>query len=82
MTAAGESSSGSGTNNTSIVVAKSNCNDLFLKLKYEIIKAAENEPKRGVRKVAGSECFSTKMSQKNHESKFSDLNEAFMLSSV
>lgn len=63
MAAAGESSYGSGTTNVSNVVAKPKRNDLSLKLKYEVIKAAENEPKIGVHKLVGLfSCSKTQIS--------------------
>ena len=39
--------------NTSYAVAKLKHNDLSLKLKCEVIKTVENEPKIGIRKMAG-----------------------------
>ena len=37
----------------SLPKAKPKRNDLSLKLKYEVIKAVEKEPKIGIRKLAG-----------------------------
>ena len=50
MAAAGGSRSGSVP---SEAVSKPKRNDLSLKLKYEVIKTVENEPKIGIRKLAG-----------------------------
>ena len=50
MAAAGGSRSGSVPSDA---VAKPKRNDLSLKLKYEVIKTVEKEPKIGIRKLAG-----------------------------
>ena len=55
--------SGSGLQSTFDAVAKPKRNDLSLKLKYEVIKTAENEPKIGLRKLAGMfSCGKTQIS--------------------
>ena len=70
MAAAGGSRSGSRPTNASDAVAKPKCNDLSLKLKYEVLKTVEKEPKIGVRKLAGLfSCGKTQISSilKNKE---------------
>ena len=73
--AAGGSRSRSGPSD---VVAKPKRNDLSLKLKYEVIKTVEMEPKMGVRKLAGLfSCGKTQISMilKNKE-KIVEMHEA------
>ena len=70
MTAAGGSRSGTGPTNTSDAVTKPKLNDLSLKLKYEVLKTVEKEPKIGVHKLAGLfSCGKTQISSilKNKE---------------